>query len=98
MVGDLLFDDQLVFGIDRHLRIVTDGDTGMRCHRTAVGVSERDLTLAGAVKFRQHFLAARLALADRGDLLGQVLDPRSRCRRFGGVAGVKPEKFLEGSV
>jgi hypothetical protein len=66
----------------------------MRRHRTAVGVSERDLTLAGPVKYHQHFLAARLALADRGDLLGQVLDPRSRCRRFAGVAGVEPLEIV----
>jgi len=67
---------------------------GMRRHRTAVGVGERELALAGAVEFRQHCLTALPALADRSDLLSQVLDPRSRGRRFAGVAGVEPLEIV----
>ena len=81
LVGDLLLDDQLVLGIDRDLHVVAHGNTRVRRHRPAVGVGERDLVLAGALQLRQHVLVALAPLADRGDLLGQVLDPRATCLR-----------------
>jgi hypothetical protein len=38
---------------------------------------------------RQHLLASRAPLADRGDLLGQVLDPRATCFDLAGIALVQ---------
>ena len=94
LVGDLLLDDQLVLGIDRNLHIVAHGNTRVRRHRPAVGIGQRDLVLSGPVQFRQHGLAARAPLADRGDLLGQVLDPRAACFALAGIALVEPLQIV----
>ena len=47
------------------------------------------LILTGPVEFRQHFLTSCAALADRSDLLGQVLHPRAAGALLGGIAGVE---------
>jgi hypothetical protein len=49
----------------------------MRRHCSAVGIGERNLALSRPVQFRQHVLVPLAPLPDRGDLLGQVLDPKS---------------------
>jgi hypothetical protein len=89
LVGDLLLDDQLVLGIDRDLNVIAHANTGVRRHRPAVGVGEGDLLLSGLIQMHQHLLASRAPLADRGDLLGQVLDPRATCLALGGIALVQ---------
>ena len=66
----------------------------MRRHRSAVGVSQRDLVLPRAVQLRQHVFAARASLADRRDLLSQILDPRTTCLAFRGVALVEPLQIV----
>ena len=47
------------------------------------------MLLSGSIQMRQHLLASRAPLADRGDLLGQVLDPRATCLALGGIALVQ---------
>jgi hypothetical protein len=42
-VTDLLFDDQLVLGIDRDVNVIAHGNKGVRRHRPTVGVAEGDL-------------------------------------------------------
>src|SRR5580700_2889881 len=94
LVGDLLLDDQLVLGIDGDLHIVAHRDMRMRRHRSAVGVGERDLALPRLVQFRQHVLVPFTPLANRGDLLSQVLDPRAACCVLRGVALVEALKIV----
>jgi hypothetical protein len=48
------------------------------------------LVFSGPLQLRQHGLAARASVADGGDLLGQVLDPRARRFGLGGIALVEP--------
>jgi hypothetical protein len=43
LVGDLLLNDQLMLRINGNLNVVADANTGMRRHRSAVGISQRDL-------------------------------------------------------
>ena len=52
--------------------------------------AQRDLVLSRAVELRQHLLAPGVPRADRGDLLGQVLDPRPTRLALGGIALVEP--------
>ena len=67
---------------------------GMRRHRSAVGVGERDLALPRLVQFRQHVFITLTPLANRGDLLGQILDPRATRCVLGGVALVEALKIV----
>ena len=46
--------DLPIIDTHRNLHIIADGNTGMRCHRAAVGVGERDLALPRLVQLRQH--------------------------------------------
>src|SRR6266851_6606130 len=94
LVRDLLLDDQLVLYIDGDLHIVAHRNMGMRRHRSAVGVGERDLALPRLVQFRQHLLVPLTPLPNRGDLLGQVLDPRAALPALGGVALVEALKIV----
>ena len=94
MIGDLLLDDQLVLRIDGDLHVVADRNVRMRRHRSAVGIGERDLALTGPIQFRQHVLVPLAPLLDRGDLLGQVLDPRAALPTLGGVALVEALKIV----
>jgi hypothetical protein len=66
----------------------------MRRHRSAVGVGERNLALPRLVQFRQHVFVPLTPLANRGYLLGQVLDPRAACRTLRGVAPVEALKIV----
>jgi hypothetical protein len=94
LVGDLLLDDQLVLGINGHLHVVAHGNMGGRRHRPAVGISERDLVLAGAIQLRQQVLASPAPGADGGDLLGQGLDPRATYCGLGSIALIKTLKVI----
>ena len=94
LVRDLLLHDQLVLGVHRYLDVVADRNVPVRGHGPAVGVSERDLILTSAVEFRQHFLASRAAVTDRGDFLGQVLDPRATGFVLVGSARVETLKVI----
>jgi hypothetical protein len=76
-----LLDDQLVLGVDRDLNVVADAGLRMRGHRAAVGIGERDLVLAGSVELGQHRLVTAALLAERRDLLGQVLRARTAAYR-----------------
>jgi hypothetical protein len=60
----------------------------------AVGVGQRDLVITGPLQLFQHVLASRASRADRGDLFGQVLDPRAGWCGFGGVALVEPLQVI----
>jgi hypothetical protein len=60
----------------------------------AVRVGQRDLVLTGPLQLFQHVLASRASRADRGDLFGQVLDPRAGWCGFGGVALVEPLQVI----
>jgi hypothetical protein len=64
----MLLDDELVLGIDRHLRIVADGRLAMRHHRARVGIGKRDLALAAGLQLVQHRLADLAPLTHLGDL------------------------------
>ena len=75
LVGDLLFNDQFVLHVDRNLNVVADANMRERCHGTAIGIGQGDLICSGSIQLCQHVLASRPSRADRGDLLGQVLDP-----------------------
>ena len=66
----------------------------VRRHRSAVGVSERDLALPSPIEFRQHVLVPLPPLPDRGDLLGQVFDARAVLPAFGGVAPIEALKIV----
>jgi hypothetical protein len=66
----------------------------VRRHRSAVGVSERDLALPSPVQFRQHVLVPLPPLLDCGDLLGQVFDARAVLPAFGGVALIEALKIV----
>jgi hypothetical protein len=94
LVGDLLLDDQLVLGIDGDVHVVAHRNMRMRRHRAAVGVGERDLALPRLVQLRQHLLVPLTPFPDRGDLLGQVLDPRAACCALGRVALVEALKIV----
>ena len=94
LVGNLLLDDQLVLRIDCDLGVVADGNPRVRRHRPTVGIGQRDLVLAGPLQLFQHDLAPRAPLADRGDLLSQVLDPRASRLGLGGVALVEPLQIV----
>ena len=50
--GDLLLNDQLVLRINGNLNVVAHPNTGMRRHRSAVGISQRDLVLSRALQLR----------------------------------------------
>jgi hypothetical protein len=89
LIRHLLFDDQFVLGVNRDLNIVTRCNMRVRRHRPTIGVGERDLIAASAVKYRQHLLTSLAALADRGDLLGQVLDPRAARCLLGSIARIE---------
>ena len=58
-VGDLLFDDELVPGIDGHLPVVAHADLGVRRHRAAVGIGQGDLALARAFQLRGDWRRTR---------------------------------------
>ena len=94
LVRDLLLDDQLVLGVDRDLHVVAHRNMGMRRHRSAVGVGERDLALPRLVQLRQHVLVALTPLPNRGYLLSQVLDPRAACWALRGIALVEALKIV----
>ena len=89
LIGDLLLDDQLVLRVDGDLHVVADRNMGMRRHRAAVGIGERDLALAGPIQLRQHGFVPLAPFSDCGDLFGQVLDPRAAGCALGGVALVE---------
>ena len=72
-VGDVLFDDQLVLRIDRHLRVVADRGLLARDHRARIGVGQRNLALAAGGQLAQHCLLRLPLLAHPGDLCGQRL-------------------------
>ena len=57
----MLFDDQAVLRIDRHLRIVADGDLAVSDHRARIGIGERDLPFATFLELAEQ-RDARLAL------------------------------------
>jgi hypothetical protein len=78
-----------VLGINRDLNVIAHGNTGARRHRPAVGVGEGDLLLCGLIQMRQHLLASRAAVADRGDFLSQILDPRATRCDLAGIALVQ---------
>jgi hypothetical protein len=67
----------------------------MRGHGAAVGVSQRDLVLAGPVKLSQHRLVTAALLAQGFDLLGEIFRarPASRHAVFG-VARVEPREII----
>ena len=81
LVGHRLLDNQLVLGVDRHLHVVADADLRMRGHCAAVGIGQRYLVLAGSFELGQHRVVAAALLAQRRDLLGQVLRARAAARR-----------------
>jgi hypothetical protein len=79
LVGHRLLDDQLVLGVDRDLNVAANADLGMRGHGAAVGIGQRDLVLAGSLELSQHRVITPALLAERCDLLGQVLGARTSC-------------------
>src|ERR1700732_92106 len=54
LVSDFLLDDQLILGVDRELRVVTDRDSGMTGHRPAIAIGQRYLALASSFELRQQ--------------------------------------------
>ena len=66
----------------------------VRRHRSAVGVSERDLALPSPIEFRQHVLVPLPPLPDCSNLLGQVFDARAVLPTLGGVALVETLKIV----
>jgi len=67
---------------------------GMRRHRSAVGVGERDLAFPRLVELPQHVLVPFTPLANRSDLLGQVVNPRAARCALGRVALVEALKIV----
>jgi hypothetical protein len=94
LVGDLLLDNEFVLGIHRDLNVVAHGNPCVCRHRPAVGVGEGDLVLSSLIQTGQHLLASRAPLADRGDLLRQVLDTRATGFALGGIALVETLKVI----
>ena len=91
LIGHGLLDDHLVLRVDRDLDVVADGDLRMGGHRPAVGIGQRYLALAASLQFRQHRLVAAALLAQRRDLLGEVVRPRAAARpSFLDIALVEP--------
>src|ERR1700729_2299555 len=90
LVGHRLLDDQLVLRVDRHLNVIPDGDLGVGGHGAAVRIGPRDLVLAGSLELSQHRLVAAALLAQRRDLLGQVLGARPGARPVRDIALVEP--------
>ena len=91
LVGHRLLDDQLVLGVDGDLDVVADADLGMRGHGAAVGIGQRDLVLAGSLELCQHRVVAAALLAQRRDLLGEILGARAAaCRAILDIALVEP--------
>src|ERR1700678_2579337 len=81
LVGHRLFDDQLVLRVDGDLDVIADADLGVRSHGAAVGIGQRYLVLAGSVELSQHRVVTAALLAERRDLLGQILGARpAPCR------------------
>ena len=97
LVGHRLLDDQLVLRVDGDLDVVANADLGMRGHGAAVGIGQRDLSLVGPLKLRQHRLISAALLAERCDLLGEILGARPTiCRPVFDVAMVEPfEVFVQ---
>ena len=67
LVGHVVRRDELVFGVHRHLRVVTHHRAVRRGHLARVRVGHRDLLLL-RVQFPQQFLVPVLPLLQRRDL------------------------------
>ena len=52
------------------------------------------MALAGSIELRQERLVPITAIAERGDLLGQVLHPRPARRTLGGVALIQASEIV----
>jgi hypothetical protein len=67
----------------------------MRRHRAAVGIGQQDLVLAGPLKLSQHRLVTAALLAQRLDLLGEIVRARpARRRAVFDVARVEPRQIV----
>ena len=76
--------------VDGDLDVVADAGLGMRGHGAAVGIGQRDLSLVGPLELRQHRLISAALLAERCDLLGEILGGRHGCRTILDIALVQP--------
>ena len=62
----------------------------MRGHRSAVGIGQRNLALAGSLQFSEHRCVATSLVAKRLDLFREVFRPRATRSGLRDVAFVEP--------
>ena len=99
LIGHRLLDDQLVFGVDSDLNVVADGDLGMGGHRPAVRIGQRHLSFATVLQLLKHRRIASALVAQRCDLLSQIIRPRAAARSaFLDIALVEPLEIVVQSL